>query len=206
MEFLQSLFEHFWKELPIPAILNETVFGGLCQESFLCECGNKEKHPIEGLPDIISISIKGETIQTCLDSYLSQEQVERKCSMCPLLKCWKSVDILVPPSTLILQLKRFSYDRTSETTTKLHVPISCPVALSLEGKAMYQLNSVINHMGEDTRSGHYNILVLDEDQQSFILVDDLEIRRSPISSHMDNLSYVGVYQAINKFLYSIVLK
>ena len=80
--------------------------------------------------------------------------------MCPLLKCWKSVDIL---------------------------------ALSLEGKAMYQLNSVINHMGEDTRSGHYNILVMDDDQQSFILVDDLEIRRSPVSSDMDNVSYVVVY-------------
>ena len=193
VEFLQSLFEHFWKELPISATLNETVFGGLCQESFLCECGNIVKRPIEGLPDIISVSIKGDTIQTCLDSYLSQEQIERKCSICSSLKCWKSLEIIIPPSTLILQLKRFSYDRISETTTKLHAPVSCPVALSIEGKTMYQLNAVINHMGEDTGSGHYNILVVNEDQKSFMLVDDLEISRIPISNDMDDVSYVVVY-------------
>ena len=75
----------------------------------------------------------------------------------------------------------------------MHAPVSYPVALSLEGKAMYHLNSVINHMGENARSGHYNILVVDDDQQNFILVDDLEIRRNPVLSNMNNISYVAVY-------------
>ena len=193
VEFLQSLLEHFWKELPIPVTLNETVFGGLYQESFLCECGNKVKHEIQELPELISVSINGYTIQSCLDSHFSQEQIEKRCPMCPLLKCLKSVEIIVPPATLILQLNRFSYDRTSKTTNKLHTPVSCPVTLSLQGTAMYQLNSVINHMGENTRSGHYNILVMDEDKNSFIMVDDLEIRRNPVSSNMNNVSYVAVY-------------
>ena len=76
---------------------------------------------------------------------------------------------------------------------KFHAPVSCPLALTLEGKAMYQLNAVINHMGENTSSGHYNISVIDVDYKSIILVDDLEIRRKPNTCDMDNVSYVVVY-------------
>ena len=119
VEFLESLLEHLWDEVSIPLSLNESVFGGLFQESFLCECGNEEKHPIKRLPDIISVPIQGETAQTCLDSYLFREQIEKKCSNCQSLRCWKSAEIIVPPSTIILHLKRCTYEEVTKITKKL---------------------------------------------------------------------------------------
>ena len=191
VEFLQSLFEHFWGEQSIPSTLNESVFGGLFQESFLCECGKKETNQIQRLPDIISVSINGETAQRCLDSYFSIEQIERKCSDCQSPKSLKSVEIIVPPSTLILHLKRFTYDEMTKATKKLHVPVSCPLVLSFKNENMYGLNAVINHIGESSSSGHYNIMLADKLGSRFILVDDLEISYNAVLNDM--ISYVAVY-------------
>ena len=193
VEFLQSLFEHFWKEQSIPSTLNESVFGGLFQESFLCECGKKETKFIQRLPDVISVPIKGETVQNCLDCYLSSEQIEKKCQFCPSLKSFKSIDIIVPPSTLIIHLNRFTYDEKTKTTKKLHVPVSSPLALSFKNEKMYGLNAVINHIGESSSSGHYNIMLVDKLTRRFILVDDLEISCNPVIDNLNRISYVVVY-------------
>ena len=50
------------------------------------------------------------TAQTCLDSFLEGEQAERKCPTCQSVKGWKNMEIVVPPSTLILHLKRFTFE------------------------------------------------------------------------------------------------
>ena len=68
-EFFQTLLEHFWKELSLTDSLNETVFGGLYQETYKCECGHTEKHPLHKLPDIRQIPICGNSTQTCLDAF-----------------------------------------------------------------------------------------------------------------------------------------
>ena len=193
VEFLESLLEHFWNEPFLPASLNESVFGGLYQESFICECGNEDKHPIKSLPDILSVPVEGYTTQTCLDSFLEKEEIERTCPACQSLKGWKNKEIIVPPSTLILQLKRFSFEEDTYSSKKLHVPISCPLVLYLKNETKYQLNMVVNHIGETASSGHYNILLNDRHHNKFILVDDLEIRSNPVLDDMDKMSYVIVY-------------
>ena len=78
--------------------------------------------------------------------------------------------IIVPPSTLILQLKNFLLKKTK-----------------------YQLNAVVNDIGETTSSGHYNILLHDKNDNRFILVDVLEIRNNPVLDEMNSISYVIVY-------------
>ena len=194
LEFLESLLEHFWKESSVPDTLNESIFGGLIQESFYCaECKNIEKHPIQRLPDIINISIEGKTVQTSLDSHFITELVEKRCSKCPSVNSWKSQEIIVSPSTLIIQLKRFAFNEMTRVTKKLHVPVSSPVTLSLNSKNTYQLNAVVNHIGENSTSGHYNILLADEQHNRFILVDDLKISNILDSDHFDALSYVVLY-------------
>ena len=160
---------------------------------FSCECGKKETKSIQRLPDVISVPIKGDTVQNCLDHYLLSEQIEKKCSTCPSLKSFKSVDIIVPPSTLILHLNRFYYDEKTKTTKKLHVPVSCPLALSFKNEKMYGLNAVINHIGESSSSGHYNIMLVDKLTRRFILVDDLEISCNPVIDNLNRISYVVVY-------------
>ena len=193
VEFLQSLLEHLWNELPSNDRLQETVFGGLIVENLKCECGNSEKLPIQRLTDILSIPIRGETIQTCLDGYFSTEVIDRKCTSCSSTICSKSINIVIPPSTLILHLLRFTYDESTNQTRKLHNSVKCPLNLLLNSTTKYQLNSVINHIGESSTSGHYNILMLDKHNQNFILLDDLHISYNHTSDDLDEISYVAVY-------------
>ena len=96
VEFLESLLEHFWKESTVPDTLNESVFGGLFQENFYCaECENIEKHPIQRLPDVISVCIEGETVQTSIYSHFSRELIEKKCLKCYLIIKFCSVCLFV---------------------------------------------------------------------------------------------------------------
>ena len=196
VEFLESLLQHFWNEPTIPNKLGDDVFGGLVQECYTCECGNIEKHPIEILPDILSLPIQGETVQTCLNAYLASEKIDKKCSNCESMKSSKSSEILVPPSTLILQLKRFSYDESVGRGTKIHVPVHCPINLLFNGSIMYQLNSVINHMGDSLDSGHYNILFHGKLDNKFVLVDDSNIFYNANISEVNKVSYVVIYDKL----------
>ena len=125
-----------------------------------------------------------------------REQIERKCSYCHSLKSLKSVEIIVPLTTLILYLNRFTYDEKAKSTEKLHVPVSCPVDLSLKNERLYALNAVINHIGDSLSSGHYNIILVDKIRN--ILVDDLKIRYNAVFD--DKISYVAVYnKTINRY-------
>ena len=119
-----------------------------------------------------------------------------KCSNCESMKSSKSSEILVPPSTLILQLKRFSYDESVGRGTKIHVPVHCPINLLFNGSIMYQLNSVINHMGESLDSGHYNILFHGKLDNKFVLVDDSNIFYNANISEVNKVSYVVIYDAL----------
>ena len=194
VEFLQSLLEHFWKESSVPDTWNESIFGGLFQESFQCtECENVEKHNIKRLPDVISISIEGETVQKSIDSHFSRELVEKNCSKCHSQKSWKSQEIIVYPTTLIIQLKRFTFNEVTRVSKKLHNPVSSPATLSLNNESIYQLNAVVNHIGENLTSGHYNILLADNQHSKLILVDDLEISYILDSNQFNAISYVVLY-------------
>ena len=141
------------------------------------------------MPDVLSIPIKGVTLQECLDAYLASEKIERECSNCKARQSTLNLQVLVPPATLIIHILRFRYSELLDKSTKLHVPVSCPTNLTLECGALYQLNSIINHIGESPTSGHYNILVFDQVCNSFILLDD-NCRLEDISC----TSYVAVYK------------
>ena len=105
-------------------------------------------------------------------------------------------EISVPPSTLILQLMRFSYNEANGRSTKVHVPVNCPSNLSLNGSVMYQINSVINHIGHSTNSGHYNILLQDKLNEDFILVDDIDINPRSNITETNKVSYVVIYDKL----------
>ena len=120
----------------------------------------------------------------------------KKCSKCESMKSSKSSEIIVPPSTLILQLKRFSFDESVGKGTKLHVPVQCPINLLFNGSIMYQLNSVINHMGDSLDSGHYNILLNGKLENKFILLDDSDICYNADISEVNKVSYVVIYDKL----------
>ena len=80
------------------------------------------------------------------------------------------------------------------TTKKLNAPLDCPLRLSLKNESMHQLKAVINHIGENLSSGHYNILLASKQNNQFILADDLDISSKSNANNMNKISYVVVYE------------
>ena len=151
------------------------------------------QHPLRKLPDIMQIPISGNSTQSCLDAFLCNEEVYKNCPNCKSTRSLKSLDITLSPSTLILQIMRFSFDVSKKKSRKLHMPINCTTTLSLKNCGMYQLNSVINHIGESSTSGHYNIMFNDLENKQFILVDDTNIDYDSSIDVVKDMCYVVSY-------------
>ena len=197
VEFIQSLFEHFWEEQSWDEDLEEQMFGGLLQERLECNCGNIQKLPIQKLAEVLHLQIRGKTTQNCTDEFFSTQEVDSRCPVCPSTKRKKIVEIVCSPTTVILHLLRFSYDEKQDKTLKSTCPIFCPTMLTLPNGSTYVLNSVINHIGESSTSGHYNIVIFDEQLNKFILLDDSEITYNiNIDKDMAEQSYVASYSRI----------
>ena len=68
---------------------------------------------------------------------------------------------------------RYKFDETQQKVNKLHNKVISTQNLVLQGGTMYSLHSIISHMGENTQSGHYNMLLFKDDEN--ILLDDANI-------------------------------
>ena len=85
---------------------------------------------------------------------------------------------------------------------KLHDKILCPKILYLPNGSSFTLNSVINHIGEIANSGHYNIAIFDENEDSITLLDDSQITNNVNFEDLAQICYVATYTRIwinNKF-------
>ena len=103
------MFEHFWREQPQLENLDEHVFGGLCQEIIKCKCGYIHELPIQKMAEIVPIHLSSNNIQSCIEAYLSSEEVDWRCPKCDAEKCLNIFEVICPPSSLILHLLRFAY-------------------------------------------------------------------------------------------------
>ena len=88
----------------------------------------------------------------------------------------------------------YNYDKTQQKVKKVHSEVVSTQNLILQSGTMYSLHSMISHMGENTQSGHYNLLLFEDEEN--VLLDDSTI------SYMDNYpqemnkeSYVCIYKA-----------
>ena len=173
--------------------LEELVFGGIYQEKLTCECKNVRILPIKKMDEIIHLQVTGQNIQDSLEAYIESEEVESKCSECQSPDMVKTSEIVFAPATLIFHLLRFRYDENGDETVKLDNPIFCPKVLTLPNGPTYVLNSVINHIGECSNSGHYNIVVFDKHHNKFVLIDDCEIVDDVNLDDTAPMSYVATY-------------
>ena len=145
---------------------------------------------------ILHLQVHGQSTQTCLEEYIASEEVERMCPDCRSPKTIKTTEIVCAPFTLIFHLLRFKYDENGKETVKLQNPVFCPTILTLPNGPTYVLNSVINHIGELSNSGHYNIVFFDKHQNKFVLLDDCEITNDVNIDDMAKMSYVATYTRI----------
>ena len=106
----------------------------------------------------------------------------------------KNSSLITEPDVLILQLMRYKYDDTQDKVIKIHQKVISPPRLILEKGTEYSLHSVINHLGENTQSGHYNLVLFDSETKKCILLDDSTISYADDSQEeMKTLSYICIY-------------
>ena len=70
-KFMTSTFEHLFTETVLPNDIDEKIFGGIFQEKLTCTCGKSKLLPFQKLPEIWTIQIEGESIQSCIDIFLA---------------------------------------------------------------------------------------------------------------------------------------
>jgi uncharacterized UBP type Zn finger protein len=88
---------------------------------------------------------------------------------------------------------RFSFDGARDEILKLHNHMHCPKSLSMPSGTTYSLTSVLNHNGEKTNSGHYNIILYDKENDKSVLLDDSLISILSDDQEMSDLSYIFIY-------------
>ena len=104
------------------------------------------------------------------------------------------MNIVTEPFTLIIEIKRYSYLPTARETYKIRDCLYPSEKIILPSGSTYSLLSIINHIGESTNEGHYNVLVRDKQNNTFMLLDDLYSSSvETLSSEMNGLSYIFFY-------------
>ena len=193
-EFMTSMFEHLFKETLLPMDSHEKIFGGLMQEKIMCKCGTVKSLPIENIPEIWTISIHGSTIQSCIDHYLIKDRIFFSCEACSNPRTEKEINLIVEPHTLIIQLKRYEFDSINKKSVKKHDSVICPTDVNLPGGSRYKLSSILNHEGSSPLNGHYTLSIFDQENKSFVLLDDAKIQYDLLmEEEITKLSYIVTY-------------
>ena len=120
------------------------------------------------------------------------------CSDCNIKELVKQTEIIADPSTLIIQLKRYSYDERNRIAMKKKDSIDITKVIKLKSGTSYKISSIINHYGDVPEEGHYNILIFDHRNDSFVLLDDQYVKQNvKITSDFKTSSYIVAYTKEN---------
>jgi uncharacterized UBP type Zn finger protein len=70
--------------------------------------------------------------------------------------------------------------------------IECSNSISLPSGSTYTIFSIVNHIVDRPEVGHYNVLIYDRINESFVLLDDLYVDYDVIPD-ICSLSYIVFY-------------
>eukprot|EP01028_Stygiella_incarcerata_P008761 TRINITY_DN39258_c0_g1_i1.p1 TRINITY_DN39258_c0_g1~~TRINITY_DN39258_c0_g1_i1.p1 ORF type:complete len:392 (-),score=75.83 TRINITY_DN39258_c0_g1_i1:33-1208(-) len=144
----------------------------------------------------VSVNVKQNTsLMSCLRSFSSVEMMSGKdkfrCEMCSSLQeAQMSIRIKHPPPVIVFHLKRFKFFEQIQRHRKLSYRIACPEKMSIGSSSgcedvieqMYELTSVVIHIGSGASYGHYiamakshgHWLIFDDDVVELAQWEDLE--------------------------------
>ena len=172
---------------------------GISLTTFSCEsCDYKSTVPNTFRNLCVEIPNNYTTLQNCLQKHLDNEKMERKCpgkkgKKCTSKQANRIEKIAVPPTILIILLKRFDVE-----DHKKYTPIDIPDSLDIGSfmvkptKAMYQLCAIIKHSGT-TAAGHYTAQCKDQSTPNmWNCFDDTKVWTQ--DSPSKNAAYILFYQ------------
>ncbi|KAJ3222621.1 Ubiquitin carboxyl-terminal hydrolase 12 [Clydaea vesicula] len=163
----------------------------------------------------ISVDIENNiSLSSCLRSFSKSEILGGKnkffCDCCRTLQeAEKKMKIKKLPNILAVHLKRFKYIEKDKRNIKLSYRVLFPLELRLfntsddteNGDRLYNLSSVVIHIGTGPYHGHYISLVKSGDNwvmfddDSVEPLNDQEIERILSSSDNSETAYIFLYQA-----------
>ena len=102
---------------------------------------------------------------------------------------------MTEPSTLIIQLKRYKFDIDERKIIKRHDVIKCEKSLTMPSGSTFILSSIVNHIGSSPNQGHYNVLIYDPLNDSYILLYDLHATYDvENNSRISELCYIVTFK------------
>eukprot|EP00747_Dinoflagellata_sp_TGD_P219420 gnl/TRDRNA2_/TRDRNA2_91526_c0_seq1.p1 gnl/TRDRNA2_/TRDRNA2_91526_c0~~gnl/TRDRNA2_/TRDRNA2_91526_c0_seq1.p1 ORF type:complete len:889 (-),score=209.51 gnl/TRDRNA2_/TRDRNA2_91526_c0_seq1:54-2720(-) len=180
------------------------IFGGMIRSSVRSNNGSKADsvslEPFNHL--ILDISSPGvDSVWAALEAYCKTESVNEG-------HATKRLQFKVLPKVLILNLKRFAYNKETGIPTKIKKPIKYEEKLSFDHSWMdddvepleYQLSAVICHHGESVNGGHYNAAV--RYNSDWYIYDDVIVRQMSASEVVNQqfTAYLLMYQSSEKVI------
>ena len=148
-------------------LLVRSVFGVDLKSLLKCGCDGQSETSENKL--CLELPLAGTTLCECLQAFFDDEDIGAE-TRCPFNTCDGATGKQVEPTAigrcLVLQLKRFGYDRVAKEPTKLDSDVSFPIVLTKEelitagvlGAAQCWLYAVIVHAGT-ANFGHYTCYV-----------------------------------------------
>eukprot|EP01124_Arcella_intermedia_P002142 TRINITY_DN11178_c0_g1_i1.p1 TRINITY_DN11178_c0_g1~~TRINITY_DN11178_c0_g1_i1.p1 ORF type:complete len:745 (-),score=164.51 TRINITY_DN11178_c0_g1_i1:1939-3921(-) len=164
-EFCRILFNAL-SRYPPAKLLIDKVFGGVMADRLICcDCLNCRTRHDEFLD--ISLQIRGHSsLEAALHSFADTEILSESdkifCSLCKSkTRAKKQLAFFTLPNCLMIHLKRFDYDLSTNSRTKLTHRVSFPFLLDMKhycensiSPSSYHLYSILIHSGT-ANSGHY---------------------------------------------------
>lgn len=158
------------------------IFYGQLISQIICGHCNHIHHNYESYCNL-SLSIKGNSLEECLNGFFAHELLNQKdkewtCDKCKVsapskktMRLWKN------PHVLIISLKRFDHHLNKNTTD-----VNAPILLDLSPFCLhkniqkYELVAIAHHMGS-VGSGHYNC-ICKHPSGTWYAIDDQTVREA----------------------------
>lgn len=146
---------------------------------------------------VLPLSIKGcQTLDDCLAQFTSVERIDSKVS--------KRTIFLLTPKTLIISLKRFSFDPITITPIKLTNIIDYPDILTMnrlvdQKPIQYRLCGIVKHIGKSPNGGHYVCYARRFDGR-WVYFDDSNVSVIDDNHHLGLEAYLLLYNQITSVI------
>ena len=147
---------------------------------------------------LLSLPIDKNTrdIQECYEKYSEMQELEKPLEDVEYDKCYKKMEIRNTSDNLLIMLKRFEYNMITKSTKKIknHVNINKLLIINNE---KFKIDSCIYHTGESTSSGHYIILIYDDNGEPSYIINDLDhADREVNEENIQRNAYLLLYKKV----------
>ncbi|EGC31790.1 hypothetical protein DICPUDRAFT_6348, partial [Dictyostelium purpureum] len=142
-----------------------SIFGGYLRSQVKCTVCQYESNTFDEFMDLCVEINQANSLTKGLQNFVKPEILDGengyKCKKCKkLVKAEKSLQIEISPPVLTVQIKRFSFLNSYGGKDNKHIQFCQTLDLSpymtqTNDHSIYDLNSVLVHLGDSTNSGHY---------------------------------------------------